>query len=454
MAKWHGIEVADLIVIITIRGVGEGWMRPWTKNAMRYWYAGRDVPGGRMVVLEQMALLPWGCRALWPLITRRVGLLQVLSSFGFVAMTQNPGLREAAVCQMLDNVARVNYIVAHDALIAKVVPRDDPATTTTWLLTPQNVGVAVGLPIAGLCLKFLPVEASFFILAVLAMLMAVVIGRFLDYEPVETEFLPALYCSVAAVLLSLMSFHDVDPLAGYVVAVVACVAGVLVTRRALGADLTKLSAYIVLVRAMAPNVRTAQFYFYTSEHYGPHLDPFFYSVLGYATNFCGVAALFFYARYLAAWQWRSIFAFTAVLTFLSQLLSLPVYWRWFHGWVDVSVIFIDEAVLDVVEHLIQVPWFILTSRFAQRNSVVLLALCGALRYLADYVSTYAGALLLTLSGVDPDGTEKDAVVLPYFWQIRLFCSISAFLPAYLTVPLFIPAGTAEDTKDEAEDPLL
>lgn len=456
---WHDIEVSDLIVLTTIRGVGEGWMKPWATNAMRYWYAGRDVSGGRMVVLEQMALLPWGLRAMWPLLTRRVGLMQVLSSFGFFAMTLNPGLRSAAVCHMFDHVARVNYMVAHDAVLAKVA--GDP-TTTTWLLTPQNVGVALGLPIAGLCLELLPVEASFYVLAVLAMLMALVLSQFLKYDPIETNsFVPALYCSVAAVVLVLMSFHNTDPSIGFVVAVFSCVTGVFVTRQALGDDLMKVSLYIVLIRAFAPNVRTAQFYFYTDSvdvyPEGPHLDAFFYStLLGYATNFFGIGALFVYARYLSRCQWRSIFTFTALLTFLSQLLSLPVYWRWFRELplMDVSVIFVDEAVLDVVEHLIQVPWYLITSKFAKNNGIVLLALCGSLRYLADYVSTYSGALLLSVSGVDPDGTAQDASVLPYFWQIKFIRAVCAFLPAYFTVPFLIPAGSAAREPQEEEVELL
>lgn len=420
-----------------------------------------------------------------------------LAAFGLVRCGVVPPrqLSPAAFAgfRLLQELLRVSQTVVQDGIASEVF-RTNPkqaATLTAAFVGTTNAFRAVGLPTMGLALTFAPVRMSFLILAAFTALAVFLVAWFLNDEKrtakhseasnegfelvglsaathkdeIEADVLriedvpqtinskrlamAAGMVACASTLLGLLPLVTTSASLAFFISSISCAACVAVSALTVGKRAALVNAYLVTARASSADVGSAQFCFYTDSRHsypdGPHLDAFFYStILSYVTNACALVGVVVYKRYLEKWSYRSVFRLTACLAGAVEVASLAVYLRIFKFFpaLDKLLIVADEAVAEVVLHVHDIPWYLLlSSSCANGNDFVVLALCGAIRYLADAVAAYFGVVLLEAFQIDPDSSPRDALILPRFWKVKMARAFFAFVPAYFCVNYMIPRGS-------------
>ncbi|KAJ8614229.1 hypothetical protein CTAYLR_001152 [Chrysophaeum taylorii] len=482
------VGARDLVVLVAVRGLFEGVVRIWTAAAWPYWLnAHGGVGARRREVLFMMVVVPWGFRslatvALGPLRRWRAGraaclaTLQTAMICAALVMGRAPAPRLspelAMLCSIVFELARMSHVVVQDGILAAAVrehPNDAPSVTSVFVLT-KNAFSILGLPTIGLALANWPVQFSYSpcLVFLAATILVLVAPALRDDDPHQKDYalarreenaedasivdarrlvLAAIFCAAGSTATSALSLLGVDPVWGLLLSAAVAAAGSALVAFAVGSKPARVNFYVVVVRMFAVDLNAARWLYLTDDPVafprGPHLRPFFFTtVLAYVGNACTFLAVLLYKRCFGTWRWRTFFRFTATLAFFGQLLSLPVFLRVFASRpsLDAAFVLAEESFNMVVEHLADIPWYLLVASSAPPGADFhVMGLCGAARHLADPVQLYGGVILLRIFGVNPDATD-DARDLHRYWQVHLARASVAFVAAWCAVNLTIPTG--------------
>lgn len=433
-----------------------------------------------------------------------LGIVQIaMVSGAFVMGSENPRrlpAEAAAASSLTFELSRMSHVVVQDGIINEIVRKhpNDSASIASLFVLLKNGFTLLSLPLMGFVLSEYDISVSYSCLVFLAILILLLVSWNLrdddhfDKESCEyrdpasavemassSEFeeeeatpptassvdddkapppqpinhsrlvYAGSFCAAGSLLTLFFPLMKVEPKTALFVALFLALGSSALTASALGSKIALINFYVVAMRMCAFDVNAARFCFFTDDAdafpEGPHLRPFFWTtVLSYVANACTFFGVLLYKRFFSDWQFTSFFKFTAVLALVGQIAALPVLLRIFKNspTLDAGSVLLEEAFNMVVEHMNEVPWYMLIARHsANGTDFHVMGLCGAARHLADPVQFYGGILLLSFFDINPDGSHKDADQLPRYWKVHVARACLAFIPAFFCVSWMIPRGT-------------
>mmetsp|Transcript_21578 Transcript_21578/g.50304 ORF Transcript_21578/g.50304 Transcript_21578/m.50304 type:complete len:578 (-) Transcript_21578:89-1822(-) len=258
-------------------------------------------------------------------------------------------------------------------------------------------------------------------------------------------FIPVCAVLFGAIALTFTGLAVHSKLLRLIVALV-CLAVVLVAIYiSLRPEISRVISFYIIQSAVHVSFSGASFYFYTdtADEFaaGPHFSKtFFTTVLGVVSAICSLIGLWLYVSFFKHWGYRKLLYVTNVILCVAYLLDIVQFTRFNKtlGISDHVFVLGSHTVQRVVARVAWMPQVLMLSQMCPRGleGTMYAILAGSANF-GSSISSFLGAYLLQVCGVNPKGNVGDAA---HFANLWLPCAVSAVLPALmiLIIPLMIP----------------
>ena len=205
------------------------------------------------------------------------------------------------------------------------------------------------------------------------------------------------------------------------------------------------------------SIESASFYFFTDtiDQYpnGPHFSPFFYvTIMGAVGAIFSLIGVYIYNKYMKNWKYRTLFTINNLIFMIVNLTNIIVYKRWnlTLGISDKLFVLGADAFQEVVAKWNWLPGIVILSQMCPDGvEATMYALLAGAQNFGSNLASYAGAYVLTLLKVQPNGSINEEHQFENLWIAALISSVLPCLPLIL-IPYLIPDCRQTDRLDIAK----
>mmetsp|Transcript_21274 Transcript_21274/g.38828 ORF Transcript_21274/g.38828 Transcript_21274/m.38828 type:complete len:565 (-) Transcript_21274:9-1703(-) len=475
--------------------VGGGGNSGLVGHAMEFTFRGLKVEGPRLQVYVAVAGLPWSMKALMGLVSdgfpirgRRKAPYLALSTiaatfaYGFLGSTSNPQLQAAtgSFFMVYFQMALADLLVeAKYSEKVKMVPERGP-DLITFVWGGIAVATLVSTVVAGALLEHKGPRACYVAaLPFVVLMLWPTCCNYLEETPDRVNprlcspdvevwkgkglvpFILALVSGTAAIGMLTFSLLVDSVAANFAVAATVGFLTFTLFSFFLRPVIAKINAFFFLQSMFHIGTSGAAVYFFTDKEAqypnGPHFSRQFYVTgMGSVAAICSLLGMSAYNVFASRWKYRSILMVSSIAYALTNCMSAIAYKRLNLEWGISDKLFMltSSAMQNVFQQLSWMPMTVMLAQLVPHGieSVMYALLAGSLN-MGTTVANYAGALVLNLLGVTPNGDEccDETAKFENLWIAALVSALGPCVPLVL-VNFLIPDARQTDRLLEDGDP--